>query len=559
MPPQAPRRPVRRALLSVSDKTGLVGLARELAELGVELVASGGTAKALREAGLRVVDVAELTGSPEMLGGRVKTLHPRVHGGLLARRDHPGDRADVEAHGLRPIDLAVVNLYPFEATVARLGASEARSEPKASEGGPPPRAEARSEPKASEGGPPPSWREEAIEQIDIGGPSMIRSAAKNQEYVAVLVDPADYAEVAAELRREGGLSAATRRRLAAKAFARTAAYDAAIHAYFAREEAAGEPRGPGLPERLALDLPRAALLRYGENPHQGAALYGRFLELAEPLHGKELSYNNLVDVQAALALILDFDPDEDAAVAILKHNTPCGVGAGRTPLEAWERAFAGDPESPFGGIVVSSRPFDLALARAVDEIFTEVLLAPGFEADALELLRRKKNRRLLRFHRERIDRAQPDLRAVFGGVLLQEPDLSLEDLATCRVATARKPGEAELAALRFGWRVVKHVKSNAVVFAAPDRSLAIGGGATSRVDAIHQACGKASRVGVDLRGSALASDAFFPFPDGLEQAAAAGATAVVQPGGSVRDDEVIAAADRLGVAMILTGVRHFRH
>jgi phosphoribosylaminoimidazolecarboxamide formyltransferase/IMP cyclohydrolase len=526
MPPQAPRRPVRRALLSVSDKTGLVDLARELAELGVELVASGGTAKALREAGLGVVDVAELTGSPEMLGGRVKTLHPRVHGGLLARRDHPGDRADVEAQGLRPIDLVVVNLYPFEATVARPGIS----------------------------------REEAIEQIDIGGPSMIRSAAKNQEYVAVLVDPADYAEVVGELRREGGLSAATRRRLAVKAFARTAAYDAAIHAHFARELAAGPgPAGPGLPERLALDLPRAALLRYGENPHQGAALYGRFLELAEPLHGKELSYNNLVDVQAALALILDFDPDEEPAVAILKHNTPCGVGAGRTPLEAWEHAFASDPESPFGGIVVSSRPFDLALARAVDEIFTEVLLAPGFEADALEWLRRKKNRRLLRFHRERIDRAQPDLRAVFGGVLLQEPDVSLEDLATCRVATARKPGEAELAALRFGWRVVKHVKSNAVVFAAPDRSLAIGGGATSRVDAIHQACGKASRVGVDLRGSVLASDAFFPFPDGLEAAAAAGATAVVQPGGSVRDDEVIAAADRLGVAMILTGVRHFRH
>jgi phosphoribosylaminoimidazolecarboxamide formyltransferase/IMP cyclohydrolase len=525
MPPQAPRRPVRRALLSVSDKTGLVELARELAELGVELVASGGTAKALREAGLRVVDVADLTGSPEMLGGRVKTLHPRVHGGLLARRDHPGDRADVEAHGLRAIDLAVVNLYPFEATVARSGISP----------------------------------EEAIEQIDIGGPSMIRSAAKNQEYVAVLVDPADYADVAGELRREGGLSAATRRRLAVKAFARTAAYDAAIHAHFASEEGAAGGKAPGLPERLALELPRAALLRYGENPHQGAALYGRFLEIAEPLHGKELSYNNLVDVQAALALILDFDPDEEAAVAILKHNTPCGVGAGRTPLEAWERAFACDPESPFGGIVVSSRPFDLALSRAVDEIFTEVLLAPAFDADALELLRRKKNRRLLRFHRERIDRAQPDLRAVFGGVLLQEPDRSLEDLATCRVATARKPGEAELAALRFGWRVVKHVKSNAVVFAAPDRTLAIGGGATSRVDAIHQACGKASRVGVDLRGSALASDAFFPFPDGLEQAAAAGATAVVQPGGSVRDDEVIAAADRLGVAMILTGVRHFRH
>jgi phosphoribosylaminoimidazolecarboxamide formyltransferase/IMP cyclohydrolase len=485
----------------------------------------------------------------------VKTLHPRIHGGLLARRDHAGDRADLETHAIRPIDLVVVNLYPFEASVARPGIS----------------------------------REEAIEQIDIGGPSMLRSAAKNQEFTGVLVDPADYAGLLDELRREGGLALETRRRLAVKAFARTAAYDAAIHAHLLREQgreataqrgeaerSAGQPaprrqsareaaRGEGgdaasdLPERLAIDLPRAALLRYGENPHQGAALYGRLLEIAEPLHGKELSYNNLVDVQAALALILDFDPDEDAVVAILKHNTPCGVGAGASAALAWQRAFASDPESPFGGIVVSSRPFDAELARAVDEIFTEVLLAPAFEADALEHLRQKKNRRLLRFHRDRIDRTQPDLRSVFGGVLLQEPDVVSEDLAACRVATARKPSESELAALRFGWRVAKHVKSNAVVFAAPDRTLAIGGGATSRVDAIHQAREKAARTGVPLRGSALASDAFFPFPDGLEAAAAAGATAVVQPGGSVRDDEVIAAADRLGVTMILTGVRHFRH
>jgi phosphoribosylaminoimidazolecarboxamide formyltransferase/IMP cyclohydrolase len=514
---------VRRALLSVSDKTGLVELARSLADLGVELVASGGTAKALREAGLSVVDVAQLTGSPEMLGGRVKTLHPRVHGGLLARRDHAGDRADIETHELRLIDLVVVNLYPFEATVARPGVS----------------------------------REDAIENIDIGGPSMIRSAAKNQDHVAVLVDPADYAALLEELQKDGGLDAATRRSLALKAFARTAAYDAAIHRYLEAE--AGLAPTPGLPARLSVGLTRVAALRYGENPHQGAALYGRFFEIAESLHGKELSFNNLVDVQAALALILDFDPEDEAAVAILKHNTPCGVGSGRTPVEAWRRAFASDPESPFGGIVVSSRPFDLALAEAVDEIFTEVLLAPGFDADALELLRKKKNRRLLRFHRDRVDRAEPDLRHVFGGVLLQEPDLSLEDLATCRVASARKPSEFELAALRFAWRVVKHVKSNAVVFADAQRTLAIGGGATSRVDAIHQAREKAGRVGVSLAGSVLASDAFFPFADGLEVGVAAGATAVVQPGGSVRDDEVVATADRLGVAMILTGVRHFRH
>jgi len=524
MAPHSPPRPIGRALLSVSDKTGLVEFARGLAELGVELVASGGTAQALRAAGLEVVEVAELTQSPEMLGGRVKTLHPRVHGGVLARRDHAGDRDDVAQHALRLIDLVVVNLYPFEGTVAKPGATRA----------------------------------DAIENIDIGGPSMIRSAAKNHAWVGVVADPRDYPAVLAELRQSGGvLSEATRRRLAVAAFERTAAYDAAIHGWLAaQEEGAG---ADGLPARLSIDLPRAATLRYGENPHQRAALYGRTLEIAEPLHGKELSYNNLVDVQAALALILDFDPDEAAAVAILKHNTPCGVGCGATPLAAYERAFATDPESPFGGIVACNRAFDLELARRVDEIFTEVLVAPGFAEDALEWLRRKKNRRLLRFHPERIDRAELDWRRVFGGVLVQEPDAALSDLASAQVATARKPSESELRALGFAWRVAKHVKSNAVVFAAEDRTLAIGGGATSRVDAIHNAVAKAGRSGIDLRGSVLASDAFFPFPDGLEAAAAAGATAVVQPGGSVRDAEVIAAADRLGVAMVVTGVRHFRH
>jgi phosphoribosylaminoimidazolecarboxamide formyltransferase/IMP cyclohydrolase len=514
---------VRRALLSVSDKTGLIELARGLAALGVELVASGGTARALREAGLAVTDVESLTGSPEMLGGRVKTLHPRVHGGILARRDLPSDQADLERFDLPTLDLVVVNLYPFEETAARPGAGFA----------------------------------EVIEQIDIGGPSMIRSAAKNHAHVGVLVDPADYAAVLEELRRPGcALGEETRRRLALRAFALTARYDAAIHAWLAARAGGGEE---GLPERLRIDLPRAAALRYGENPHQRAALYGRFLEIAEPLHGKELSYNNLLDVHAALGLILEFDAAEEAAVAILKHNTPCGVGAAATPVEAWRRAFASDPESPFGGIVVSSRPFDLELARAVDEIFTEVLVAPGFEPAALELVRRKKARRLLRFHPERVPRGELDARRVFGGLLVQEPDLADPDLATSQVATARKPDDAELRALAFAWKVVKHVKSNAVVFAAEGRTLAIGGGATSRVDAILQAAAKAGRVGVDLAGSALASDAFFPFPDGIEAAAGAGGRAVVQPGGSVRDAEVIAAADRLGLAMLLTGVRHFRH
>jgi phosphoribosylaminoimidazolecarboxamide formyltransferase/IMP cyclohydrolase len=521
MPPRSSERPVKRALLSVSDKTGLVEFARGLAALGVELVASGGTAEALRAAGLVVVDVAQLTGSPEMLGGRVKTLHPRVHGGLLARRDHPGDQRDIQAQGLATLDLVAVNLYPFEATIARPGVTFA----------------------------------EAIEQIDIGGPSMIRSAAKNHAWVGVVVDPADYPAVLAELQASpGGLSDATRLALARKAFARTAAYDAAIHAHLAPPGDDGS-----LPPRLHVDLERSSLLRYGENPHQRAALYGRFLDIAEPLHGKPLSYNNLIDVQAALALILEFPPEEGAAVAILKHNTPCGVGQAGTPLEAWRLAFETDPDSPFGGIVVSNRPFDLPLAQAVDEIFTEVLLAPDFSEAALDLLRRKKQRRLLRVHPDRIDRGQAEWRRVFGGVLVQEPDLACEDLAAAPVVSVRKPSEEELRALAFAWKVVKHAKSNAVVFARAGRTLALGAGATSRVDAIHAAREKAARVGLSLAGSALASDAFFPFPDGVEIAAAAGARAIVQPGGSVRDAEVIAAADRLGTAMLFTGVRHFRH
>jgi phosphoribosylaminoimidazolecarboxamide formyltransferase/IMP cyclohydrolase len=522
MAPQNSVRPVRRALISVSDKTGLVEFARALSELGVELVASGGSAKALRSAGLEVVAVETLTGSPEMLGGRVKTLHPHVHGGVLARRDHAGDEADIAAHGLKTIDLVVVNLYPFEATVSRKDVSE----------------------------------EEAIENIDIGGPSMIRSAAKNQAYVGVVVDPADYEAVARELKEAGGLGDATRRRLALRAFEKTARYDTAIHAWLAEREGRGaEP----FPPRLEVELAQAATLRYGENPHQRAALYGSFLEIAEPLHGKELSFNNIVDAQAALALIHEFSGGDEAAVAILKHNTPCGVGLGPTPEQAYRRAFRNDPESPFGGIIVSSRPFDLAMARAVDEIFSEVLIAPGFDADALALLAKKKNRRLMRFHPERLPASELDVRRVYGGLLVQEPDVAMEDLATARVATQRKPDDAERRALAFAWRVVKHVKSNAVVFADAEGTLAIGGGATSRVDAIHQAVAKAGRVGVSLAGSSLASDAFFPFPDGLEAAVAAGARSVVQPGGSVRDDDVVAAADRLGVAMLLTGVRHFRH
>jgi len=528
--PENETQKVTRALLSVSDKSGLVELAKDLAALGVELVASGGTASAIRDAGLPVLDVAELTASPEMLGGRVKTLHPKIHGGILARRALAEDRDDMEANAIRAIDLVVCNLYPFQATVARADVTRA----------------------------------EAVEKIDIGGPSMIRSAAKNHAYVGVLCDPADYVSVVAELRDGGGLGPATRRRLALKAFEHTAAYDTAIAQWLADNDP--EIAAPTFPESLLISLEKTEDLRYGENPHQKAALYGGFLEICQLHHGKALSYNNLIDAQAALALIVDFIPaadsivgDDRAVVAILKHNTPCGVGAGATPLEAYENAFSTDPDSPFGGIIVSNRPFDLALAEKVDEIFTEVLIAPSFTDEALGLLKKKKNRRLLSFDRDKIDPSQVEVRRVFGGLLLQEADPAPDEVMNATLATEVAPTPEQRQAMEFAWRVVKHVKSNAIVFAAADRTLAIGGGATSRVDAVHAAAAKAARVGLSLEGCVLASDAFFPFADGLETAVAAGAAAVVQPGGSNRDEEVIAAANRLGVPMLMTGKRHFRH
>ncbi|MAI80301.1 MAG: bifunctional phosphoribosylaminoimidazolecarboxamide formyltransferase/inosine monophosphate cyclohydrolase [Deltaproteobacteria bacterium] len=523
MPPEDSIRPVSRALLSVSDKTGLLELGKGLAALGVELVASGGTSKALREAGLDVLDVADLTGSPEMLGGRVKTLHPKIHGGILARRNLEEDLKDLAENKIGVIDLVVVNLYPFEETVARPDVTYA----------------------------------EAIEKIDIGGPSMVRSAAKNHAHVAVVCDPSDYDSVLSELQEHKGLGEATRRRFALKAFQSTARYDSAIQAWLA-EQLPNENEN-GFEEHVIAALPKASVLRYGENPHQSAALYGDFLSLVEPLHGKALSYNNLIDVQAALGLILDFMDVGEAAVGILKHNTPCGVGVGQRPLEAYQRAFETDPESPFGGIIISNRPFDLALAEEVDQIFTEVLVAPAFEADALELLQKKKNRRLLAFDPARIDATQHEWRGIYGSLLAQEPDRSVDELVGAKVVTRAQPTDEQRKALDFAWRVVKHVKSNAVVFADERHTLGVGGGATSRVDAVHNAVSKAARVGLPLKGSVLASDAFFPFPDGLEAAVHAGATAVIQPGGSNRDESVIEAADQLGVPMIFTGVRHFRH
>src|SRR5215470_2301656 len=513
---------IERALISVSDKRGLVELAVGLHALGVEILSTGGTAAALSAAGIPVVSVSDFTGSPEILDGRVKTLHPKIHGGLLGRRDDATHREQMAANAIKPIDLVVVNLYPFEATVAKPGCS----------------------------------LEDAIENIDIGGPSMIRSAAKNHHDVAVVVDPADYAAVLTELQAGGGaLSLATRQRLARRAFQTTARYDGAIADYLgARDCTAEAPFG----ETVHIALRKAQDLRYGENPHQKAALYGQFFDAVEQLHGKELSYNNIVDTNAALWLMREF-LDDGPTVAILKHNTPCGVATAADVAAAYRAAYATDPESPFGGILIANRTWTLELAQIVDEIFTEVLIAPAFEPTALEFLRKKKNRRLMLWHSAAMERAVREMRSVVGGLLVQDTDRAVEDPAHAQVVTRRPPNDDEVAAMTFGLKVVKHVKSNAIAFVARDRTLALGGGATSRVDPVHAARAKAGRVGVDLQGSVLASDAFFPFPDGVEEAAAAGARAIVQPGGSVRDDEVIAAADRLNLAMVFTGVRHFRH
>jgi len=514
---------IRRALLGVSDKAGLADLAGALAGFGVELLSTGGTKASLERAGQRVKAVEEFTGFPEILDGRVKTLHPKIHGGILARRADPVHQREMQQHRLEPIDMVVVNFYPFEQTVARAGVS----------------------------------LEEAIENIDIGGPTLVRAAAKNYADVAVVVDPADYPAIIEELgRNQGALSMETRWRLARKAFERVTGYDCAISNYLG---ALDEGRHEALGSSFSISLGRAQALRYGENPHQQAALYGDFPKIAEQLHGKELSFNNVVDINWAINMILDFQDYRDPVVAILKHNTPCGVGVGTTLKGAWDKAFATDPDSPFGGIIISNRPWDLEFARAVDELFTEVLIGPDFGSGVLDFLRKKKNRRLMRFHPQAIKRDELDLKRVLGGLLVQTPDLTFEDPRTAKVVTRRAPTEAELRALGFGIRVCKHVKSNAIVFAKEDRTLAIGGGATSRIDPLYAAREKAARLKVSLAGSVLASEALFPFPDGPTLAAEAGATAIAQPGGAVRDSEVIAAADQHGLAMIFTGVRHFRH
>ena len=528
--------PIRRALLSVSNKTGLVDFARRLGRRGVELVSTGGTARTLRDAGLDVREVADLTGFPEILDGRVKTLHPAVHGGLLARRNDPDDLGQLRDHEIAPIDLVVVNLYPFRQTVAREGVSE----------------------------------EEAVENIDIGGPTMIRAAAKNHAFVAVVTSPEAYGEVADELEGSGvALSMATRRRLAHQAFEHTAGYDRAIADFFAQQSGRTSEEA-SLPETLRLNLPKAQDLRYGENPHQHAALYALPRSKpggeAEPffhlLHGKALSFNNLIDLSAALLLIDEFR-DAAPTCAILKHTNPCGVASAETLDEAYRHAFATDRQSPFGGIVVVNRPLDQATAEAIDQIFTEVIIAPEFEEGVLGFLQEKKNRRLVQSLVPAREGDRLDVRSVLGGLLVQTRDkvLPTSDAlrSRCRVATRRTPTDAEWADLDFAWRVAKHVKSNAIVYVKGRATLGIGAGQMSRVDASEIAVLKGKKSELDFAGSVVASDAFFPFADGLVAAAENGARAAIQPGGSVRDDEVIEAANEHDLAMVFTGNRHFRH
>ena len=515
---------IQRALLSVSDKTGLVAFAQTLAAAGVELISTGGTAKALRDAGLVVKDISEHTGFPEMLDGRVKTLHPKVHGGLLYIRGNAEHEWAVKQHGIAPIDLVVVNLYPFEATVAK----------------------------------PNVALHDAIENIDIGGPSMLRSAAKNHDHVTVIVDPKDYDEVAALVKTTGETTLELRRKLASKVYARTAAYDGAIAAHLEKVFSV-QSSVVSLPATLIVSAPLAQPLRYGENPHQQAALYGKFADYFKQLHGKELSYNNILDLTAATALIAEFTGDAPT-LAILKHTNPCGVGQGTTLREAWDKAFATDRQAPFGGIIAVNEPLDGPCAEAIAEIFSEVIVAPSFTDEALAVLTKKKNLRLLQILQNPATAAPWDVRSVGAeSYLLQQRDLKLTTAADLKVVTKRAPSEAELKAMLFGWRVVKHLKSNAILYCGADRTLGVGAGQMSRVDSSRIAVWKASEAKLPLAGSVVCSDAFFPFPDGLIAAAEAGATAAIQPGGSVKDPEVIAAADARGVAMVFTGTRHFRH
>ncbi len=517
-------RTIQRALLSVTDKTGLIEFARKLAALRVELISTGGTAKLLRDAGIAVKDISDLTGFPEMLDGRVKTLHPKVHGGILHRRDNPAHRAAIAEHGIQPIDMVVVNLYAFEKTAAKPGVQV----------------------------------EELIENIDIGGPSMIRSAAKNFQDVAVVTSPADYNAIAQEMSQSGGsLSPATKWRLAQIAFATTAAYDSAIASTLERIHAEDEsvPAATGFPVILRLSFQKRMDLRYGENPHQKAAMYsdgsGNGVANCRQLMGKELSYNNIVDLQAAWDLAQDF---EETVCAIIKHTNPCGVATASTLAEAYKKALECDPVSAFGGVIGVNRPVDAAAAEEMAKLFIEVIAAPGFEEAAKTRFAAKKNP-------PRLVEITPAtekwlLKNVSGGILLQDADVRPLSEGDLTVVTKRQPTPEEKRALLFAWKVCKHVKSNAILYARDGQTVGVGAGQMSRVDSCKIGAMKAV---LPLKGTVAASDAFFPFPDGVEEIARVGATAIIQPGGSVNDPKVIEAADRLGMAMIVTGVRHFRH
>jgi phosphoribosylaminoimidazolecarboxamide formyltransferase/IMP cyclohydrolase len=522
--------PVRRALLSVYDKTGIADFARRLVALDIELISTGGTAATLREAGLPVTEVAEVTGTPEVLEGRVKTLHPSIHAALLARRSNPDDMAALDERGDVPIDLVACNLYPFEDVVQK----------------------------------PDTDRATAMANVDIGGPTMIRAAAKNHASVGVVTTPDAYDSVASELEaNDGRLSEPTRRALATEAFAHTAAYDRAVHQYLSgADESPEDPddQEVTLPNPYRTSLPQAQSLRYGENPHQDGALYGHPERFFDQVHGADLSFNNLLDLTGALSLIDEFR-DADPTCAILKHTNPCGVATADALETAWERAFATDTQSPYGGIVVVNRPLDRATAEAIDEIFTEIIIAPDFEPGVVDFLAENDRRRVIQHVAAARETDRLDVRSVLGGLLVQtrDPVLPPDQRADWTVATERPPTNEEKADLDFAWRVVKHVKSNAIVYARDRTTLGVGAGQMSRIDASELAVRKATKSELDLTGSVVASDAFFPFADGLEAAAAEGARAAIQPGGSIRDDEVIDAADAHDVAMVFTGHRHFRH
>jgi phosphoribosylaminoimidazolecarboxamide formyltransferase / IMP cyclohydrolase len=531
-PETSAKKKIQRALLSVTDKTGLVEFARALAVHDVELISTGGTARTLRDAGLEVKDISDLTGFPEMLDGRVKTLHPKVHGGLLYIRGNAEHEAAVSAHGIAPIDMVVVNLYAFEKTAAQPGVAFGH----------------------------------LIENIDIGGPSMVRSAAKNFEDVAIVTRVADYSALTEELKtNNGALSRETRWKLAKQAFATTAAYDTAIATTLDQIAEAPEPAKAAapdantFPDTLRINYPLAQSLRYGENPHQRAALYadgsGLGVAGAKQLQGKELSYNNLVDLDACWELALEFspEPNDPPAVAIIKHTNPCGAATGATVLEAYQKALSADPVSAFGGVIGINRIVDAAAAEEISKLFVEAIAAPGFTQEAKDHFVAKKNLRLVEIQPAP---ARPVVKNVSGGLLLQDADTGHITQSDLKIVTKRPPTPEELSALLFAWRVCKHVKSNAIVYARDGQTVGIGAGQMSRIDAAKFGAMKAV---LPLKGTVAASDAFFPFPDGLETVVEAGATAVIQPGGSVKDADVIAAADRLGVAMVFTGIRHFRH